>query len=84
MRSAAKIIFGEIKSKNYNIDAYPSTDDIKDLEKGKEWLPRTLKVFLQTLIKSEIKQISIGQCIVKATRPRSCIPPLQLGLGVEV
>ena len=84
MRSAAKIIFGEIKSKNYDTDVYPSTDDIRNLERGKDWLRRTLKIFLQTLIKSEIKQVSIGQCIVKATRSRSCIPSLQLGLGVEL
>ena len=43
-----------------------------------------IKIILQTLVKSEIKQASIGQCIVKATRSRSCIPPLQLGLGVEL
>ena len=28
--------------------------------------------------------MSIGQCIVNAVRPRSCIPPVLFGLGVEV
>ena len=84
IKAAAQIIFGEINSKNYNTDLYPSTDDIRDLEKGKEWLPRTLQIFLRTLIKSEIKQVSIGQCILRATMSRSYIPPLRFGLGVEL
>ena len=30
------------------------------------------------------KQVSIGQCLLKAARPRSVIPPLLFGLGVEM
>ena len=50
VRSAAKIIFWEIKSKNYDTDVYLSTDDIKKLER--------CKVSLQTSIKSDIKHQS--------------------------
>ena len=35
VRSAAKIIFGEMKSKTYNTDVYPSNEDIMNLEKGR-------------------------------------------------
>ena len=33
---------------------------------------------------SQLRQASIGQCILKAMRPSSVIPPLLFGLGVEV
>ena len=37
---------------------------------------------MELLIPSKVKQASIGQCILKALRPNSVIPPLQFGLGV--
>ena len=82
--TAAKLIKFEIREKQYQCDYYPDNTDIKDLNYGKEWLPRPLLLFLQHLILSETKQVSIGQCIVKANRPLSSIPPLLFGLGVEM
>ena len=37
---------------------------------------------MELLIPSKVKQASIGQCILKALRPNSVIPPLQFGLRV--
>ena len=39
---------------------------------------------LQVLVPSVTKQVSIGQRLLKAARPRSVIPPLLFGLGVEM
>ena len=81
--SAAKIIKAKIKEQEYDIGKYPSDEQIGCLEKGRSWLPKLLLDFLKTLIKSDTKQVSIGQCIVQAARPRSVIAPLLFGLGVE-
>ena len=39
---------------------------------------------LKYLVPSELKQLSIGQCIVQASRPRSIISPIPFGLGVQL
>ena len=35
-------------------------------------------------LKAPLKQASLGQGIVQAARPRSCLPPILLGIGVDV
>ena len=39
---------------------------------------------LKTLVPNVIQQISIGQCITKAAKPRSFLPTVLFGLGVEM
>ena len=39
---------------------------------------------METLFSCELKQSSISQCILKAVKPRSIIPPTLFGLGVEL
>ena len=39
---------------------------------------------MSELITSNLKQVSLGQCIVKAARPNSCIPPLMFALSIEL
>ena len=34
--------------------------------------------------KVPLKQASLGQGIVQAARPRSCLPPILLGISVDV
>ena len=82
--TAAKIIQAEIRDSKYNMEYYPANEDVKNVERGKEWLPESLTAFLQVLVPSVTKQVSIGQCLLKAARPRSVIPPLLFGLGVEM
>ena len=81
---AANIIKAELREKYYRFDVYPSNEDISSISKGKEWLPQSLEQLLKLLIPSyEIKQVSIGHCILQAVRPRSVIPPVPFGLGVD-
>lgn len=81
--TAAKLIMADIREKEYDTSYYPTHTDIVCPEE-KEWLPNHLKMFLEVLIKSQIKQNSIGQSIIYATRPRTVIPPIPFGLGVEM
>ena len=56
---------------------------IEDVEFGKSWVPSYLRILMETLIKNDLKQAIIGQAIVSATKPRSCISPIMFGLGVD-
>ena len=79
--TTAKLIKSQIKEKNCSTDFYPSTEEISDL-KGP--MPSYLNLFMETLFPYERKQSSISQCILKAVKPRSIIPPTLFGLGVEL
>ena len=59
IKTAAKIIRGEIRDAEYDVDFYPGPNHINDNIKGKEWLPSTLQVFIY-LITSNLKQVSLG------------------------
>ena len=72
IRAAAKLILAE---KQYSTDTYPSEQDIEDTDRAIEWMPRSLQILMQELIASKVKQSSIGQCIIRAAKPRSAIPP---------
>ena len=54
------------------------------MEKGLNLLPPLLLLMLKTLVPNVKQQISIGQCITKAAKPRSFLPPVLFGLGVEM
>ena len=82
--TAVKILVSELRLTKFDCGSYPPNEEISDVNKNIEWLPPNLRIFMQTLIKSPIKQASIGQCIVNAVRPRSTIPPLLFGLGIEM
>ena len=80
---AVKIIKNDLRTfvRTANADTYPSTDDIQNCK----WIPNTLRLLLSSLIQSELKVESIGQCIMKAAMSRSAlVPPILFGLGVEV
>ena len=62
-------------------DFYPSKADI---ELGPEFLPPSLKLLTKILVGQGLKQASLGQCILKAMRPNSVIPPLLFGLSVAI
>ena len=83
IKQAAKLILGELKSTVFDTTQYPSHEMIKDIEFGKSWVPSYLRLLMETLIKNDLKQASIGQAIVSASRPRSCISPILFGLGVD-
>ena len=79
--TAAKLIKSQIEEKNYSADFYLSTEKISDL-KGQ--MPSYLNLFMETLFPCEFKQSSISQCILKVVKPRSIIPAIPFGLGVEL
>ncbi len=80
---AAKIIRAEVREKTYNYNSYPTNEDIRSVDQDK-WIPHHLQTFLKVVMKSEIKQKSIGHAIVQSARPRSVITPTLFGFGVEV
>ena len=81
--TAAKLILNNIRSAKFNCEFNPTREDIENCEKGKEWRPNYLKLFLENILKYPLKLASFGQAIINAIRPRSCIPPILYGLGAE-
>ena len=79
---AAAMILAEIRETEYERLFYPTAEDIAG--DGLRFLPPLLKTFLQGLIKDELKQAGLGQGIVQAAKPRSCIMPLIFGVGMEM
>ena len=80
----AKLILADIRSTDFDCSCYPLNETIENGEKGKEWLPKLLRVFVEKLIKNPLRQVSVGQCIVNVTRTKSSLPPIPFGLGVEM
>ena len=81
---AAKLISDDIRACNFDTESYPTIDQMRDAEKSLEWVPPKLRLLLQSFCKSATKRSSIGQAIVTASRPRSCIAPILFGLAVDV
>lgn len=59
-------------------------NEIKSSEECQEFFTLTLRVFLDILIKDELKHDGIGQAITQAARPNSVISPLLFGIGIEL
>ena len=68
----------------FDKDTYPKENLIADGEEGFKTVPKSLQILLGFLIDSKVKQNSLGQCLVYASRPRSAILPVPFGLGVQV
>ena len=56
---------------------------MEDIGVGIDFLPPSLRLLMELLISPSLKQASLGQCLLKAMKPNSVIPPLLFGLGVE-
>ena len=82
--AAAKIIKADIRQMANTIGEYPSIYDIGNINYAKEWVPESLQIFLNLIISSELKQVSIGQCITQASRPRSTIASIPFAIGVDL
>ena len=81
VKAAAKIIKEEIREMNFK-DFYPSVDEISFSEET--WIPESLTMFMTFLVPSRLKQLSLSQCIVQETRPRTVIAPTQFGVGIDI
>ena len=77
---SANLVKAEIREQHYSMDIYPNSTQIKQLD----WIPKSLKVFMQQFTSSSIKQESIGQSVVKAACPRNVILPLLFGICTEL
>ena len=63
------------------MDTYPTLNDLK-VTNLSNFLPESLKIFIDTLIKStDVKKNAIAQALLQCLRPRSLIAPLQMGLA---
>ena len=81
---AANLILDDIRSSKFDCEWYPTTEIMQSTEHVLEWIPSKLRLFMQCICKNTLKQSSIGQVLVSATHPRSCVPPILFGLGVDV
>lgn len=91
VRKAAAIISEDIKSQIYNVDYYPRAD--KFLDSGEEDVPQTLQIFLDEVIlkkkrkskdKYKKKCLGIAHSIIAATRPKSFLSCIQIGLAATL
>ena len=80
--TVSKVIMAEIIETKYDTSRYPKTTDIHNTTV--DWIPKPLKTFLQVLVRSHLRQNSIGQAIVQAAKPRSTIMPVPFGFAVEL
>ena len=48
------------------------------------WVPLSLQLFLKLIIYSQLCQESINQFIVKVAKPRIAIPPISVGISLDV
>ena len=80
VKMAAKLIKDVIKNYEDETNTYPSVDEILCTENSH--VHALLKVFMDELVKSPLRQISIAQALFAATRSRS-VMALQFGLAVS-
>ena len=82
--AAAKLIKGQIREALYTTDSYPLTSSFSDVVAAKQWLPSLLRVFLEIVVPSQMKQATVGHSVVQASRPCSVLPPVLFGIGVSL
>ncbi|KAK3787733.1 hypothetical protein RRG08_013221 [Elysia crispata] len=88
IHTAAKLILANVKDLQYSKDFYRTGEVVGDLDANMNYLPASLTLFLYTLMckkkETKLKTASIGQDMVQAMRPNILIPPLQIGIGVQL
>ena len=84
MTTAAKLARDEIRAREYSKNIYPNQDDLSDVKKARSFLTPLLTSFIGALISNEWKRMGIAHAIRQAVRPKSVIPPILCGLGIEM
>ncbi|KAK3105999.1 hypothetical protein FSP39_010552 [Pinctada imbricata] len=86
IKTSAKLIKTYIMCIDSSKSEYPSPADL-DKEENIAFLPDSLRLFLRALFSENdclVKVASVGQAIMRATRPRPIIAPLQMSLGIQM
>ena len=68
-------------------DFYASCSELSSVEEEISFLPDSLVLMLKTMFPSKDGQVKVaylGQAVMQATRPRTMLAPLQVGLGVQL
>jgi len=78
VQTAAVLLKEAIKNHDLDSTVYPSSDDIKN---PTNQIPSLLTLLLNGLFSSPIKEMTLSQAIVAATRART-VMPLQFGLAI--
>lgn len=86
IKNVAKMIKNDILQISYVSNVYPTAAEISDISSSLTFLPISLLKLLEVIIGNKNTTViaSIGHAIVQATRPKSIIAPLQIGLGVQM
>ena len=87
IKVVGNFIRNEIKTTEKHNDVYPEASDMKSIDHNLDILPSSLRMLLQTIIKSksaDLRCASIGQSIMSATCPRAFLSPLQVGLCITL
>ena len=71
VKTAAILIKEAIKNHELESTTYPSSEDIRT---PKNQIPNLLTLLLKGLVSSSIKEMTLSQAIVAATRPRTIMP----------
>ena len=77
--TAAQLIREDIKTLPSRDNYYPSADEIQSETSNANYVPHSLRIFLDSLISetdSSTKISAIGHDVIQATRPRGVIAPL--------
>ena len=81
------MIKNAIKELDNNNNSYPSPDGMESSGKNVEYLPKSLRIFLDNLFDGKEKPVplaSIGQAIMQQVQPKALIVTLQLGLRIQM
>jgi len=82
VRDASRLIASEIREMTCTMAEYPAAGELS--AENQDIIPPLLKLFIQSLVTSELKQLALAEALIQAARPQSCIMPLLFGLGVQL
>ena len=73
-----------IYEKEYSNEFYPDGQDITDIRKGREFLTPLMQIFMEAIVKDDIKRNCIGQTLIQAIKQSSVMSPILFGTAVEL
>jgi len=87
LSTAAQLIREDIKTLPSRDNYYPSADEIQSETSNANYVPHSLRIFLDSLFSetdSSRKISAIGHAVIQATRPKGVIAHLQIGLAIQL